>query len=264
MPIEIRLGEAEPDTLRAIGGSRSDRFNNALIDAMVKTGWFPPGQSDEDRSRQLFVAVTGLRAFKPADEIEGMIAAQAMAAHHASMECSRRAMLADQPFEAAQGLRKAAANASRTFVELLSALDRKRGKGGQQVVRVEHVHVHPGGQAIVGNVATGGRGGGGAHEMPGRTPCAAGQLAHSPAPWRSPAPAAARGRGAGDRAGRRRCRTAAAGCTAEAAPGLRQRKGWRGSGRRGRSMGGYSAENCHVAAMIRVLKAEAKRLVELT
>jgi hypothetical protein len=38
------------------------------------------------------------------------------------MQCSRRAMLADQPFEAAQGLRKAAANASRTFVELLSAL----------------------------------------------------------------------------------------------------------------------------------------------
>jgi hypothetical protein len=32
-------------------------------------------------------------------------------------------------------------NASCTFVELWSALDRKRGKGGQQIVRVEHVHV---------------------------------------------------------------------------------------------------------------------------
>jgi hypothetical protein len=29
-------------------------------------------------------------------------------------------------------------------------------------------------------------------------------------------------------------------------------------------MGGYSAENRHVPAMIRVLKDEAKRLVELT
>ena len=134
--VVIRLGEAEPDTLRPIGGSRSDRFNNALIDSMTTTGWFPAGQSEEDRNRQIFVAVTGLQAFKPADEIEGMIAAQAMAAHHASMECSRRAMVPDQPFEAAQGLRKAAANASRTFVELLSALDRKRGKGGQQVVRL--------------------------------------------------------------------------------------------------------------------------------
>jgi hypothetical protein len=156
-PERVVIAMDAPDTsdLRIIGGSRSDRFNNTLIDSMIKTGWFPPGQSEEDRNRLLFVAVKGLQAFAPADEIEGMIAAQAMAAHHASMECSRRAMVPDQPFEAAQGFRKAAANASRTFIELLSALDRKRGKGGQQVVRVEHVHVHQGGQAIVGNVRAG-------------------------------------------------------------------------------------------------------------
>ena len=153
-PIEVRLGDPEPCTLRAFGGSKSDRFNNSLIDSMVKTGWFPTGMSDEDRTRQFFVAVTGLQAFRPNDEVEAMLCAQAMAAHHASMECSRRAMLPDQPFEAAQGLRKAAANASRTFVELLAALDRRRGKS-QQVVRVEHVHVHSGGQAIVGNVKAG-------------------------------------------------------------------------------------------------------------
>lgn len=178
-PIEVRLGDPEADTLRAFGGSKSDRFNNTLIDSMVKTGWFPTGMSDEDRARQMFVAVTGLKAFKPADEIEAMLAAQAMSAHHASMECARRAMLPDQPFEAAQGLRKAAANASRTFVELLSALDRKRGKGGQQVVRVEHVHVHSGGKAVVGNIATGG--GGGAHEMLEKPHGAPPRLAHDAA-----------------------------------------------------------------------------------
>jgi hypothetical protein len=41
-PVEICLDEAEPDTLRTIGGSWSDKFNNALIDAMAKTGSFPP------------------------------------------------------------------------------------------------------------------------------------------------------------------------------------------------------------------------------
>jgi hypothetical protein len=152
-PPVIRLGETEPDTLRSIGGSKSDRFNNAMITAMISTDWYPRGQSDEDRNRQIFVAVTGMQAFKPADEIEGMIAAQAMAMHHASMECSRRAMVHDKPFEAAQGLRKAAANASRNFIELLAALDRKRGKG--QVVRVERVVVNEGGKAIVGNVQGG-------------------------------------------------------------------------------------------------------------
>jgi hypothetical protein len=44
------------------------------------------------------------------DEIEGMIAAQAVAMHHAAMECARPAIIVEQPFEVAQGCRKAAAN----------------------------------------------------------------------------------------------------------------------------------------------------------
>jgi hypothetical protein len=84
-----------------------------------------------------------LAAFKPTDEIEGMIAAQAVAMHHTAMECFRRSVLPDQPTDAVSKLRKD------------GALDRKRGKGGQQVVRVERVVVHEGRQAIVGNVMGG-------------------------------------------------------------------------------------------------------------
>jgi hypothetical protein len=96
----------------------------------------------DDDGPEMTVSILGLRAFRPADEIEGMLAAQAMAQHQAAMECSRLAMVVGQPFEYAQASRKAAANASRTFSELLTALDRRRGKAGQQVVRVEHVHIH--------------------------------------------------------------------------------------------------------------------------
>jgi hypothetical protein len=177
-PVEIVLDEAEPGTLRTIAGSKSDRFNGALIRAMVQTGWFPAGQSEEDRNQQLFVSVTGLRAFAPADEIEGMLGAMAMASYHTSLECSRKAMIPDQPFEVAQGLRKAAASASRAFTELLAALDRRRGKNGQQTVRVEHVHIHPGGRAVVGNITTGG---GGAHEMREEPHGAPTKLAHDTA-----------------------------------------------------------------------------------
>jgi len=42
---------------------------------------------------------------------------------------------------------------SRTYAVLVDALNRHRGKG-QQKVTVEHVHVHSGGQAIVGTVET--------------------------------------------------------------------------------------------------------------
>jgi hypothetical protein len=43
--------------------------------------------------------------------------------------------------------------------------DRKRGKGGQQKVTVEHVHVHQGAQAIVGNTGMGGQVGIGLNEV---------------------------------------------------------------------------------------------------
>jgi hypothetical protein len=41
---------------------------------------------------------------------------------------------------------------------LLDALNRHRGKGGQQKVTVEHVDVHAGGQAVVGVVESPGGG----------------------------------------------------------------------------------------------------------
>ena len=40
----------------------------------------------------------------------------------------------------------------RVFSEQLEAMQKLRGKAGQQRVTVEHVHVHNGAQAIVGTV----------------------------------------------------------------------------------------------------------------
>jgi hypothetical protein len=84
-----------------------------------------------------------------------MMAAQLLAAHHAAMECHRRAMIPEQPAQARQDCLNQANKLSRTYTTLLEALNRHRGKG-QQKVTVEHVHVHNGGQAIVGNVEGGG------------------------------------------------------------------------------------------------------------
>jgi hypothetical protein len=64
---------------------------------------------------------------------------------------------------------------SRTYATLLEALNRHRGKG-QQKVTVEHVHVHEGGQAIVGAVQTPG---GGSHPKSEDQPHAR-QIAHAP------------------------------------------------------------------------------------
>lgn len=144
----------KPPRLKDIGGSMHDTFNSMLANDVVRSMWLQPSWSADDHEKRKNSALLAMLAFAPKDEIEGMLAAQAIAMHAASMECSRRAMLENQPFEAGQGFRKAAVTASRAFVELTSALDRKRGKGGKQIVRVEHVHVHPGGQAVVGHVST--------------------------------------------------------------------------------------------------------------
>jgi hypothetical protein len=86
-----------------------------------------------------------------------MMAAQLIAAHSAAMECYRRAMIGEQTLEGRRENLNQANKLTRSFAVLLDALNRHRGKG-QQKVTVEHVHVHSGGQAIVGSVETPGGG----------------------------------------------------------------------------------------------------------
>jgi hypothetical protein len=142
--------------LKSIGGSQSDHWNNVLANETINALWLK--QSDEEaRTRQMEAAISGLIGIAPEDELEGMLAAQLIASHHAGMECYRRAMLREQTFEGRRESLSQANKLSRTHVLLVEALNRHRGKG-QQKVTVEHVHVHAGGQAIVGNVGTPGGG----------------------------------------------------------------------------------------------------------
>ena len=137
-------------TLKAIGGSPSDQWNSVLANQTMSALWLE--RSDEViRDRQYGATVAGLAGIGPRDELEGMIAAQLIAAHNAAMECYRRAMLSEQTFEGRRENLLQANKLSRTYAVLLEALNRYRGKG-QQKVTVEHVHVHSGGQAIVGVV----------------------------------------------------------------------------------------------------------------
>jgi hypothetical protein len=96
------------------------------------------------------------------------------------MECYRRAMIGEQTFEGRRENLAQANKLSRTYATLLEALNRHRGKG-QQKVTVEHVHVHAGGQAVVGMVATpaGQRPEGGDLEESEEQPHAK-QIAHAP------------------------------------------------------------------------------------
>jgi hypothetical protein len=60
-----------------------------------------------------------------------MIAAQLLAAHNASMECYRRAMIPQQSFESRRENLNQANKLSRTYSTLLEALNRHRGNGAE-------------------------------------------------------------------------------------------------------------------------------------
>jgi hypothetical protein len=141
-------------TLKRLGGSASDDWNNRVANDTIQTLWVK-NSDDETRHRQTMAAVDGLIGINPRDELEGMMAAQLIASHSAAMECYRRAMIGEQSFEGRRENLSQANKLSRSFATLLDALNRHRGKG-QQKVTVEHVHVHSGGQAIVGAVGPGG------------------------------------------------------------------------------------------------------------
>jgi hypothetical protein len=142
-------------TLKSVGGSISDDWNNLVANQTVRALWHFESADPETKKRDRSATIHALVGVSPRDECEGMIAAQLIACHHAAMECYRRAMLPEQPFEGWREQLNQANKLSRTYATLLEALNRHRGKG-QQKVTVEHVHVHEGGQAIVGNVTPGG------------------------------------------------------------------------------------------------------------
>ena len=105
------------------------------------------------------------------------MAAQLLATHNAAMECYRRAMIAEQILEGRRENLNQANKLARTYATLIEALNRHGGKG-QQKVTVEHVHVHAGGQAVVGLVETPGGGDGAKSEEQPQ----AKQIAHAPQP----------------------------------------------------------------------------------
>ena len=145
---------------RHYAGSPEPDFNWQIVrEAAANIRMLGP-EEDNTAQKLLRITCSALGAFEPQDEIEGMIAAQAVALHFGAMEALRRSMLTDQPHEIAARLRKDGANLARAMTDMLDALDRKRGKA-QQVMRIERVVVEDGGKAIVGvaNATTlGGRG----------------------------------------------------------------------------------------------------------
>ena len=143
--------EIEPaDALRLISvfGTVEPEFAKLMLTALINAAdgnpSRPPGCEHVNRA---LAAVTGIGA---QDEIEGMLATQMVITHIAATSALRR-LNGSETVSVQDSNGNLAVKLLRTFTMQVEALQRYRGKG-QQKVTVEHVHVHAGGQAIVGAV----------------------------------------------------------------------------------------------------------------
>ena len=160
---ELILDEAaDVDALRAAFlsafGTTELVIAEALFEQILNALHTHPENPLDDATANLVLAM--LHRIHPRDELEAMLACQMVVAHVAAMDASRRALHVEQ----SAGGRIAYLTLSRKLMSLftaqMDALNRYRGKGTTQKIVIERVLVASGAQAIVGAVASGGRGDG--------------------------------------------------------------------------------------------------------
>jgi len=107
--------------------------------------------------QRLNFALAVIKGIKPQDQIETMLGAQMGAVHGLVMEFAGR-LLRTEDLAWRDSASTILNKLARTFAMQVEALKRYRSNG-EQTVRVEHVTVNNGGQAIVGAVSSMGPGG---------------------------------------------------------------------------------------------------------
>jgi hypothetical protein len=133
-------------------GTTDPYFADGLLHQLAVAGMH--GRTVDERELNFKLSI--VNGIKPKDQVEAMLAAQMAAVHMATMTFARRLMHVEnlpQQDSAERAFNKLA----RTFAAQVEALKRYRTRG-EQTVRVEHVTVNEGGQAIVGAVTHGGTG----------------------------------------------------------------------------------------------------------
>jgi hypothetical protein len=132
--------------LNAALGTMSDDFVNASLLQIQAAARSPFGKVSETAING---ALAMIEAAAPRNELEGALAVQYT--HTAAMSVLAKM---DSGFGSERRITAFGSTAARlmkAYAMQLEVLRRHRG-GGQQFVRVEHVHINAGGQAIIGNV----------------------------------------------------------------------------------------------------------------
>lgn len=143
------------DSLKKIFGTDHPEIANTLLMHCLKV--LPRSEaSDECPSQdERGFMISAVMEMKPRDTFERLLSVQMASTHVAMMRTGQKLANAEylNQFEAYE---RAYNKLAQTYTRQMETL-RKHRNGGKQTVTVQHVNVEDGGQAIVGNVETGGR-----------------------------------------------------------------------------------------------------------
>jgi hypothetical protein len=136
-----------PRLSKALGTMSSD-FTNAALFQIQAACRSPFGGISE---LSVNAALAMIEAAAPKDEIEGALALQMACTHAAAMAILAKLDTAFATERRIAAFGSAAARLMRAYATQVEVRRRMR-HSGTQIVRVEHVHVNDGGQAVIGNV----------------------------------------------------------------------------------------------------------------
>src|SRR5665811_641747 len=136
--------------LKTTLGTVSDAFVDMALHHLERAARMP---ADGPSDMAINGAIAMIAAFAPQNEVEAAWALQAACTHMVAMAVMSRIGGAGGGPHRLPGLASASAKLLRAYCTQVETYRRLRG-GGEQNIRVEHVHVHEGGQAIVGAINT--------------------------------------------------------------------------------------------------------------
>jgi hypothetical protein len=134
--------------LQSALGTTSSDFVNAALAQLMSAARLPGGGISSLAMNAAFTMIEGQR---PSDEVEAAILMQMACAHGAAMMLLAR-------FEGGGGGDRGVRALAHATARIMSAFNhsaetlRRRRQGGSQYMRIDHVHVTEGGQAVIENV----------------------------------------------------------------------------------------------------------------
>ncbi len=140
-----------PEFLQNVTGVNDPKVAQRLATQLLAMQVFGDEQINADQVNSALGLLGGL---EPKNATEALLAVQMFGVHEAALRFLQLATMRGQSLENSDSNLGKATKLLKLFNEQLDAMAKLKGKSGQQKVTVEHVHVHNGGKAIVGNVNT--------------------------------------------------------------------------------------------------------------